>query len=173
MIFFCLLFEFVDSFGKQQGFPNESLGYGSERWKFNAMNRLLRLKWCQIDREVTPFQVLSVGVNLWRAHFGLKDSKLQYNSSLNASDHKRTYWRRFAKSVLWLSLCLQLLLGSWWALLVGLVVRRNILRSTFVFPSWFICRYQLNFLLSNWPPFIKSNGTLLILHHLKTLLHPP
>lgn len=88
--FLLSLFEFVVSKQQpQQSFPNEPRGHGSDRWKPNAMSRLLTLKWCHIDREVAPFQVLSVRVNLrmvMLSHFSLKDRKLQYNSSLNASN---------------------------------------------------------------------------------------
>lgn len=44
----------------QQSFTNEPPGCGSDRWKPNATSGLLRLKMCRIDREVTPFQALSV-----------------------------------------------------------------------------------------------------------------
>lgn len=90
--FLLSLFEFVVS-KQQQSFPNEPRGHGSDRWKPNAMNRLLTIKWCHIDREVTPFQVLSVRVNLrmvMLSHFSLKDHKLQYNSCLNASNQTLT-----------------------------------------------------------------------------------
>lgn len=54
-------------------------------------HRLLKLKWCHIDREVTPFQVLSVEANfrmVMLSQFAPKDSKLQYNSSLNVSNQR-------------------------------------------------------------------------------------
>lgn len=140
--FLLSLFEFVV---RKQTFPNEPPGHGSDRWKPNAMHGLLMLKWCRIDREVKPFQVLSVWINLrmvMLSHFALKDCKLQYNSSLNVSNQELTpkhkpirgghqsgmHWRerekikngkecgrRFTTHVLSLSLCLKLLLGAWWA----------------------------------------------------------
>lgn len=91
--FLLSLFEFVVSEQQpQQSFSNEPPGHGSDRWKPNATHRLLKLKWCHIDREVTPFQVLSVRANFLRmemlSHFALKDCKLQYNSSLNVSNQE-------------------------------------------------------------------------------------
>ncbi len=110
-----------------------------------ALHRLLKLKWCPIDREVTPFQVLSVRADLrmvMLSRFALKDSKLQHNSRLNVLNqelcrkHKPIFgwhqsvmhWgereviknrevcrRRFPKPVLSPSLCLKPFLDAWWA----------------------------------------------------------
>lgn len=51
---------------------------------------LLKVKWCHIDREVTPFQVLSVREELRTVMLSqsLKDCKLQNNSSFNVSNQK-------------------------------------------------------------------------------------
>lgn len=86
------LFEFVVSKQQpQQSFTNELPGCGSDRWKPNAMSGFLNVKWCRIDREVTPFHVLSVRAVLRMvilSHFALKGCKLQYNSSLNVSNQE-------------------------------------------------------------------------------------
>lgn len=144
--FLLSLFEFVVSEQQpQQSFPNEPPGHGSDRWKPNATHRLLNLRRHHIDREVTPFQVLSVRANLrmeMLSHFAVKDCKLQYDSSLNVSNqelapkhkpiagwhqpvmhwgeweeikNRKVFGRRFTQPVLSLSLCLKVLLGGWWA----------------------------------------------------------
>lgn len=50
----------------------------------------LKLKWCHIDREVTPFQLLSVRAELRMVMLSqfLKDCKLQNNSSLNVPNQE-------------------------------------------------------------------------------------
>lgn len=141
--------------------------HGSDRLKPNAMHGLLKLKSCHIDREVTPFQVLSVSTNLTMvvlSCFALTDCKLQYNLSLNASNqvftakHKPIGGRhQVFDSLGWMGGDKELESVRMWThkagvitlpvsktivgqlvgcpnVLVGVVIRREGLRSVFVSP---------------------------------------
>lgn len=191
------LFEFVVSKQKPwQSFSQwTSWPWGGDRWKPNALHRLLGVKMVPHWQGGYTFSG-AVSENqqgkVMLSHFSRKDCQLQYNSCSNVSNQELSpkhkpirgwhqsviHWseqevikngkvckRRFPKPVLSLSLCLKLFLDVWWAAHVywsGWSLEEK---------DWSLClfllvvylSYQLTFLLSGWPPFIKSNGLLLIL----------